>query len=53
MINKEIKYYQNDSMINMDKKNYLLKKEIDLFKEELSSKDEMIADLIHTIKQIT
>ena len=24
-----------------------------MFKEELSSKDEMIADLIHTIKQIT
>ena len=36
----------------MEKKNSLLKKEIDLLKEELVSKDEMIADLIRTIKQI-
>ena len=31
IIDEEIKHYQNDSMINMDRKKILLKKEIDLF----------------------
>lgn len=31
IIDEEIKHYQNDSMINMDRKKFLLKKEIDLF----------------------
>ena len=31
IIDEEIKHYQNDSMINMDRKKFLLKKEIYLF----------------------
>lgn len=50
MINKEIKHYQSDSMTNMENKNSLLKKEIDLLKKEFGSKVDMIADLIHTNK---
>lgn len=37
----------------MDRKTFLLKKEIDLFQKELSSKDGIIADFMHKIKQIT
>ena len=50
MINKEIKHYQNDSMTNMENRNSLLKKEIDLLEQGLGSEDEMMANLIHATK---